>query len=153
MRALSLLVILMLVAGCSGNVRHSDGRSIDGDDLVWLQDRLAGELADRGGIVRAHSWAPTQILVRLDGEVVLISPLQAAIGAALLAQGATVHADAMPGDAGITVTLTATAGPSADDLRSTTYLAEAELRSAAGTVLDIIRLQIDKRWKPQPNRK
>ncbi len=151
MRALPLLILALLLAGCSAsNVRSSDGRLLDASDSRWLEQRLAAELAERATILRDHAWAPPQILVRLDGEVLVISPMQAAIVEAMLAHGATVHAEPMSGDAGVTVTVTAMAGPEAGDMRQTTYRADAELRSAAGAVLDIIRLQVDKRWKPQP---
>jgi hypothetical protein len=150
MRALLTTILVLLLAGCSSNVRSSDGRVLDASDSRWLEQRLAAEIAERGPIVQAHSWASPQVLVRLDGEVVVISPVQAAITEALLSQGAIVHAEPMSEDGRIVVTLTAMPGPESGSLRQTTYLAVAEMRSATGTVLDMIRLQVDKRWQPQP---
>lgn len=150
MRLLAMSFAVVLLASCSGNLRRSEGRTLDATDSRWLEHRLSVEIADRDAILRDRSWSSPQVLVRLDGEILVSSPLQAAVTESMLAHGAIVHADPSPGDAKLVITLTAMPGPADADTRTTSYLANAELRTADGVVLDIIRLQIDKRWKPQP---
>lgn len=150
MRLLALGLTAVLLTACSANLRRSEGRVLDASDSRWLEQRLASEIAERSALITERSWSPPQILARLDGEVLSTSPLQAAISEALLSHGVVVHADPQTGDARMVVTLTCKAGPDTEGLRMASYIADAELRSADGVVLDIIRLQIDKRWKPQP---